>query len=104
MIMIPFNLLLLLSYLSFLFVHLPVTSAAPPTCTLAKHNSSNALSGTDPEPGNSTGSSSVNGNSISSAGSSSLVAAAWWENWMSAQFPLEDVSWEKYSHVLYSFL
>ncbi|KAI0743675.1 chitinase [Daedaleopsis nitida] len=37
------------------------------------------------------------------ASDSSLVSAAWYAGWHSDDFPLDQVSWSKYSHLTYSF-
>ncbi len=34
---------------------------------------------------------------------SSLVSAAWYAGWHSADFPLDTVRWDKYTHMTYSF-
>jgi chitinase len=32
-----------------------------------------------------------------------LIASAWYTGWHATDFPLEDVSWSKYSHMSYAF-
>ncbi|KAL5476829.1 hypothetical protein ACEPAI_3015 [Sanghuangporus weigelae] len=41
--------------------------------------------------------------STNTGGNSSLIAATWYAGWNSDDYPLSDVSWEKYTHVIYSF-
>ncbi|KAI0263099.1 glycoside hydrolase [Gloeopeniophorella convolvens] len=66
---------------------------AAPSCTLTPPNSFSSKSST-----------SVSGGSSSSGNSSSsIVAATWYAAWHSADFTLQDVSWSKYSTVIYSF-
>ena len=36
-------------------------------------------------------------------GSDRKVAAAWWADWHSKLLPLDKVSWEKYTHMIYAF-
>ena len=40
---------------------------------------------------------------VGSDGSVSLVSAAWYAGWHSGDFPLSAVSWDKYTHLTYSF-
>ena len=39
----------------------------------------------------------------SPAANSSVVSAAWYAGWHSDDFPLDAVSWDKYTHLTYSF-
>ena len=39
----------------------------------------------------------------SDAPSKATVAAAWYGGWHSTDFPLKDISWDKYTHVFYAF-
>ncbi|KAF5351917.1 hypothetical protein D9756_007649 [Leucocoprinus leucothites] len=39
----------------------------------------------------------------SNSSSSALIASAWYAGWHSKDFPLEDVSWSKYTHMAYAF-
>ena len=39
----------------------------------------------------------------SNTSKSSLVSAAWYAGWHSGDFPLSAVSWDKYTHLTYSF-
>lgn len=38
-----------------------------------------------------------------SGGPSSIVAAAWYAAWHSTDYPLQNVSWSKYSSLIYAF-
>ncbi|KAH9057927.1 chitinase [Lactarius deliciosus] len=41
--------------------------------------------------------------STASGGGSNAVAATWYASWHSSEFTLQDVSWSKYSNVIYAF-
>ena len=41
--------------------------------------------------------------SDASSGSRTPVAAGWYAGWLNSDFNLQDLSWEKYTHVYYSF-
>ena len=64
-----------LSYLSGLFAA-PFTSTTCGPSSLSKHCSSPSYS---------------------------FVSAAWYAGWHTDDFPLSDVSWDKYTHLTYSF-
>lgn len=44
-----------------------------------------------------------NSTAPASPSSSSVVSAAWYAGWHSDDFPLDSVSWDKYTHLTYSF-
>lgn len=46
---------------------------------------------------------SSTGNGTGTDIDSGLIAATWYAGWNSDDFPLSEVSWGKYSHVIYSF-
>ncbi|KAI0053163.1 glycoside hydrolase family 18 protein [Auriscalpium vulgare] len=68
---------------------------AAPTCSLVAASNSvqpSVVSG-----------SSTNSTNGTASGSGSIVASTWYAAWHSSQFTLEDVSWSKYSSVIYAF-
>ncbi len=44
-----------------------------------------------------------NSSNVTSGGPSNVVAASWYAAWHSSEFTLQDVSWSKYSSVIYAF-
>ncbi|KAI9458903.1 chitinase [Lactarius psammicola] len=46
---------------------------------------------------------SSNSSNVTSGGPSNVVAASWYAAWHSSDFTLQDVSWSKYSSVIYAF-
>ncbi|OCB89110.1 glycoside hydrolase [Sanghuangporus baumii] len=89
----------ILSFLSFSFFFsssfLAGTVHAAPLCGLVSSSSSASADSAEPS------SSANNGTGTNS--NSSLIAATWYAGWNSDDYPLSDVSWEKYTHVIYSF-
>jgi len=73
----------------FLIASLPIVWAAP-SCSLA--------SAPAPVP-----STPASGGLNTGGDNSSIVAAAWYPGWMTAEFPISQISWDKYSMLTYSF-
>ncbi|KAL5514322.1 hypothetical protein ACEPAG_2410 [Sanghuangporus baumii] len=84
-----------LSFCSFAFFlsssFLAGTVLGAPVCGLVSPSSSASASSAVPSSNNTDG------------GNSSLIAATWYAGWDSDDYPLSNVSWEKYTHVIYSF-
>ncbi|TFY66251.1 hypothetical protein EVG20_g4839 [Dentipellis fragilis] len=78
-----------LSLASLVIILLPLTWAAPHCALTARDNAPT--------------SSVTGGTSTSGSGNGSVVASAWYAAWHSADFTLQDVSWSKYSSMIYSF-
>lgn len=66
---------------------------ANPTCSLVPPSSSGS-----PSPSKSGGP-----GGCTSASSGTIMAASWYASWHSSDFTLQDVSWHKYSVVIYAF-
>ncbi|KAA1479345.1 glycoside hydrolase [Dentipellis sp. KUC8613] len=82
-----------LSLASLAVVLLPLTRAAP-HCALNARDNAPTSSVTGGTPASGSGSGSGNG---------SVIASAWYAAWHSADYTLQDVSWSKYSSMIYSF-
>ena len=70
-----------------------VPALGAPYCGLIPSSSASAASAT---PTNT-------GCLAAAANSTGRIAATWYAGWEASKFPLQNVSWSKYTHVIYSF-